>query len=158
MPRVHIPELPLTGGCQCGKVRYSVREIPYVFYLCHCRECQRQTSSAFGESLRVTAHGLSIEGRLKSVERLSDSGLQRVGRFCPECGVRIVHGGEGSAMVNIKAGTLDDASWLVPAGHIWTQSRQLFVAIGDDELSYDGQPQDGYAALAERWRAMLAAS
>jgi hypothetical protein len=58
-------------------------------------------------------------------------------------------------MVNVKAGTLDDARWLVPAGHIWTRSRQAFVRIGSDELQYSSQPDDAYAALAERWREML---
>jgi hypothetical protein len=58
-------------------------------------------------------------------------------------------------MVNIKAGTLDDATWLVPAGHIWTRSKQRFVAIGPDELAYERDPGDGLAALAARWREML---
>ncbi|MEX0954706.1 MAG: hypothetical protein WDZ83_05785 [Rhizobiaceae bacterium] len=60
--------------------------------------------------------------------------------------------------MNIKAGTLDDTSWLTPAGHIWTRSKQQFVPVGADELSYPGQPDDGYAALARRWEAMIAGS
>jgi len=151
-----MPDPPLTGGCQCGQVRYRVTAPPYVFYLCHCRECQRQTSSAFGESLRLRAEHVEVEGRLKTFTRISEAGNRREGHFCPDCGVRVIHGTAGAAMVNLKAGTLDDASWLVPAGHIWTRSRQAFVWIGDDELAYEGQPADGYAALAVRWREMLA--
>lgn len=152
-----MPDLPLTGGCQCGKVRYRIKAAPYVFYLCHCRECQRQTSSAFGESLRVYSTDLEIDGDMKVTRRLSESGKTREGYFCPDCGVRIVHGTVGAEMANIKAGTLDDATWLVPAGHIWTKSKQVFVKIGRNELSYDGQPEDNYAAMAERWRGMIAA-
>ena len=44
--------LPQTGGCQCGKVRYEITEIPQLVYTCHCRDCQRITSSAF--SLGIT--------------------------------------------------------------------------------------------------------
>lgn len=120
--KVTMPTLPLTGGCQCGQVRYSIQAPPYVFYLCHCSECQRHTSSAFGESLRVLSADLEVDGELKTFRRVSESGKVREGHFCPECGVRIVHGTAGSEMVNIKAGTLDDARWLVPAGHIWTRS------------------------------------
>lgn len=156
MQHVSLPDLPLTGGCQCGRVRYRVKGIPFVFYLCHCRECQRHTSSAFGESLRVRSDELEIDGVLKTFVRGSESGAMREGHFCSECGVRIVHGTTGSEMVNIKAGTLDDATWLAPAGHIWTRSRQRFFPIGEDELVYAEQPQDGYAALASRWREMLA--
>lgn len=156
--RLNMPDLPLTGGCQCGAVRYRVNAVPFVFYLCHCRECQRHTSSAFGESLRVRSADLEIEGEMKCVTRVSDAGNVREGWFCPECGVRIVHGTRGAEMVNIKAGTLDDATWLVPTGHIWVRSKQRFFHIGEGELAYDTAPEDGLAALAERWREMLAQS
>ena len=152
---VVLPPLPLTGGCQCGQVRYRISGVPVVFYLCHCRECQRHTSSAFGESLRVRREDLLIEGELAKTTRIADSGAKREGWFCPRCGVRIFHGTPGRPQGNIKAGTLDDARWLVPAGHIWTASRQRFVAIGGDELAYSGEPEN-LDALAARWREMLA--
>jgi hypothetical protein len=158
MRNVTIPPLPITGGCQCGKVRYRIIGRPVVFYLCHCTECQRHTSSAFGESLRIVRANLETDGDMKCFTRLSDSGRQREGWFCPDCGVRIVHGTAGSEQVNVKAGTLDDTSWLAPAGHIWTRSKQQFVAIGADEPAWPGQPEDGYAALIERWQAMIAGS
>jgi hypothetical protein len=158
MEKVTIPALPLFGGCQCGKVRYRITGRPIVFYLCHCTECQRHTSSAFGESLRIRRSDLEVEGEMFCFTRSSDSGKSREGWFCPHCGVRIVHGTADSELVNIKAGTLDDTSWLVPAGHIWTRSKQPFVAIGSEEPCWPGQPDDGYAALIERWDTMLAGS
>lgn len=157
LSKVRLPALPLTGGCQCGMVRYRVTAEPVAFYLCHCRECQRQTSSAFGESLRVRAKDLVMEGPVKTVARTAESGRRRKGHFCGECGVRLAHSTVGADQANVKAGTLDDTSWLMPAGHIWTRSKP-FIAIGAGELSYPTQPEDGYAALAERWRAMLAKS
>ena len=120
MRKVTLPPPPITGRCQCGRVRYRITGRPIVFYLCHCTECRRHTSSAFGESLRLHRADLEIEGEMKCFTRLSESGKQHDGWFCPDCGVRIVHGTAGSEQVNIKAGTLDDTSWLVPAGHIWT--------------------------------------
>lgn len=43
----------VTGGCQCGRVRYSV-EIAYDdAYLCHCRYCQRATGGVFAALKRV---------------------------------------------------------------------------------------------------------
>ena len=154
MQKTSVPALPLTGGCQCGKIRYSLRAKPLVFYLCHCTECQRHTSSAFGESLRFKREDMDVDAGLVSVSRMSESGKQRQGWFCPDCGVRIWHGTAGSAEINIKAGTLDDTSWLVPAGHIWCSSKQPFMKITDDELSYDAQPADGYEALKLRWQAI----
>ena len=155
---VTVPPLPLTGGCACGAVRYAIDAIPRAFYLCHCSECQRQTSSAYGESLRCDPGSVTIEGETRTVRRMSESGTVRLGDFCPECGVRLFHRSEGDPdRLNVKAGTLDDTSWLVPAGHIWTGSKQPFVTIGDDELAYPAQPQDKSAAIFERWAQMIAA-
>lgn len=152
--KIRIPALPLLGGCQCGAVRYRIMDAPVVFYLCHCSACQRHTSSAFGESLRIRAAALELKGPVKQVTWRADSGNQRNGGFCAECGVRLVHY-SGSEHANVKAGTLDDASWLIPAGHIWIRSRQAFIAFAAGELAYDREPEDGFDALVERWRDMV---
>lgn len=154
MPRYEIPSLPLTGGCQCGKIRYRLNARPLVFYLCHCMECQRHTSSAFGESLRFERAALDADSGLALFTRTSDAGAVHEGWFCPDCGVRIWHGTKTSPEFNIKAGTLDDTSWLAPAGHIWTRSMQRFFRPHPEDLVYETQPDDKYAALRERWAQM----
>ncbi|HEX2018314.1 MAG TPA: GFA family protein [Aurantimonas sp.] len=155
---VAMPALPLEGGCQCGALRYAIDAEPIAFYLCHCTECQTQTSSAFGESLRVDPQSVTVTGRFHTTRRISETGRTRLGDFCPECGVRFRHRTEEDPRrVNIKAGTLDDASWLIPAGHIWTSSKQAFVRIDEGELSFPAQPADSGAAIAARWREMVAA-
>ena len=155
---IALPAFPITGGCQCGAVRYRLDAPPVVFYICHCTECQKQSSSGFGESFRVRRSDLTIEGELAPFERESASGGV-VGEFCPRCGTRLFHHrGKYAEMLNIKAGTLDDTSWLRPAGHIWTRSKQPWVKIGADELAYERQPEDKDAALIARWNAMVSKS
>ena len=44
---------PYLGGCQCGTIRYKIRGEPWAIYACHCTECQRQSTSAFGLSMPV---------------------------------------------------------------------------------------------------------
>jgi hypothetical protein len=151
---VELPNLPLQGGCACGAVRYLITAPPLTFYLCHCTDCQRQTSSAFGQSLRVRAKDFSVEGTVRCTERVADSGALRQGWFCLHCGVRLWHGTRGSDELNVKAGTLDHTQWLIPAGHIWVRSRQQFVALPENGLVYEEQPEAGYARLKARWRAM----
>ena len=41
------------GGCQCGTVRYAIAGEPLWVIVCHCKECQRQSGSAFGMTLAV---------------------------------------------------------------------------------------------------------
>jgi hypothetical protein len=43
----------LAGGCQCGAIRYEIVAAPVSLYVCHCRECQKQSASAFGISVIV---------------------------------------------------------------------------------------------------------
>lgn len=152
---INIPELPLAGGCQCGAVRYLLSGAPIVFYICHCLECQKQSSSAFGESFRVHQADLKVTGEVKTYQRGSASGSVVECDFCPNCGTRLFHRRKSNPNVlNIKAGTLDNTSWLKPAGHIWIGSKQAWVKIPKDVLAYEGQP-DNYDALIKRWQEMV---
>jgi hypothetical protein len=100
---------PYTGGCQCGSLRYLLTAEPVRVVACHCKECQRQSGSAFGLSMLVKRDSLSVTGPTKRFTRVADSGNPNTGVFCPECGVRIYHvPGYVQNMLVLKPGTLDD--------------------------------------------------
>ncbi len=150
-----LPPFPIGGGCQCGQARYSLNAMPIVLYICHCTSCQKQSSSAFGQSLRVNRADLKVSGKLRAVEKTADSGGIIKYQFCPDCGTRLFHYRSSyKETLNIKAGSLDDTSWLVPAGHIWTGSKQSWVKIPPDVLSYEKQPKN-YDALIKKWQEMM---
>lgn len=149
--KIRLPTLPMNGGCQCGAVRYQAHAYPATFYLCHCSECQKQSSSAFGESVRFAREDITVSGALGIYERKASSGMLRC-EFCTQCGTRLFHY-RASDYMNIKGGSFDDISWLVPAGHIWTSSKQPWIKIGADELQYAKQPPT-YDALIARWAEM----
>jgi hypothetical protein len=124
------PKLPIEGGCQCGNVRYRVESEPSFLAVCHCTECQRQSGSAFGMSLAVPPQAFRVRsGTLKKYEVRCDSGRIKTCAFCRECGTRIYHQTENG--MSLKAGTLDDTSWLKPDAHYWTKRRQPWVTIPD---------------------------
>ena len=154
MRKVTLPAFPISGGCQCGAVRYALKAPPLTFYFCHCTECQRQSSSAFGQSMRVRLADIDVTGHVARYARPADRGSPFLGDFCPACGTRLIHRRDAYGQeVSLKAGTLDETSWLVPAGHIWTRSKQAWMVFGEGELLYERQPQS-FDGLRARWREM----
>jgi hypothetical protein len=144
--------LPYSGGCQCGQIRYEIHAQALTLYLCHCKECQKQSSSAFGMSLTVPRDAVVIvQGKPKAWTRTTDSGREVNNLFCGDCGTRLFHERTyNQNTINVKAGTLDDTSWLRPVGNLWTRNAQSWVIISDQLLNYDGQPED-VQPLWEKW-------
>jgi hypothetical protein len=144
---------PYTGGCQCGQIRYEIRAEPLTLYVCHCKECQKQSASAFGMSMPVPRAAVVIlQGQPKQWQRVGDSGRQVSCFFCGECGTRLFHQPSRNAEItNIKPGTLDDTRWLRPVGHVWTRSSQEWVILNEQMLNYDTQPSD-YTQLFEHFQ------
>jgi hypothetical protein len=139
------------GGCQCGAVRYLLKRESLALYACHCRDCQKQSASAFGLSLPFAREELEITGDLASWRRPTDSGSFTTGWFCPTCGVRLFHVSDrNTARGTLKAGTLDDTSGLVPRFHIWTSRKQPWVVIPEEIPRFEEQSVD-----FERMRELL---
>jgi hypothetical protein len=79
--------LPQTGGCQCGKIRYTLIELPQLVYACHCRDCQRLTGSAFSLGIVVAEGAVQLSGiDPRPLQRVADSGRTNTRWVCPECG------------------------------------------------------------------------
>ena len=134
---------PYTGGCQCGSVRYELMAEPVRLVACHCKECQRQSGSAFGMSMMVKKDSFHVTGATKQFTRIADSGAENTGVFCPECGVRIFHIPRYvEGMLVLKPGTLDDTSWLRPAYFVWMKSAQGWVPVPDGVKTLETQPND----------------
>ena len=86
-----MPDLPLTGGCLCGGVRFEVTEPLVSSGYCHCTRCQRRTGTGASASGADRA-GLAaiVSGRgADPVVRPPDDGFSKV--FCASaarrCGV-----------------------------------------------------------------------
>jgi hypothetical protein len=147
------PVRTLTGACQCGAIRYTVTGLPKAAFVCHCRDCQRQSASAFGMALWVDRAQLQVESALQEWTRNTPSGTQMVCRFCPVCGCRLFHQIVGSPFLSIKTGSLDDPSDFAPTAHIWVRSKQAWVDIPSHVQSFEGNPPD-MSELAQAWERM----
>ena len=133
--------MTLTGGCQCGAVRYEVVAEPVAIYVCHCRECQRQSASAFGISVIVPAWAFTLtQGDVGTWRRPTDSGGVLDCMFCVVCGSRIRHTAPGEETVSIKGGSLDQPVDLRLASHIWTSRKLPGVIVPDGAAQFPEEP------------------
>jgi hypothetical protein len=128
------------GGCLCGAVRYKFSDDMLRHVICHCRDCQRASGSAFHIGVVVTRKGFEItRGEMRTHRMIGDSGRWIDRSFCPVCGSGILHELErGPEYVVIKAGTLDDPSLVTPTHEIFVKSRMPWVSITGDTTKLDG--------------------
>jgi len=130
----------LTGRCQCGAVRYQHSGDPIAVYICHCRECQKQSASAFGISVEMPKDGLKLtQGTPKYWTRDTDSGRKLRCAFCPDCGSRLWHESE-AGWITLKGGSLDQPVDVSQAIHIWTKRKLPGVVIPQGAVQYSGEP------------------
>lgn len=144
-------ESTASGGCQCGQVRYTMTPAHSIVYACHCRECQKQSSGAFGLSMPVRMSAIRFDGDMAVYGRPTDSGAVTTCFFCPRCGSRIYHrDSTAGEFISLKAGTLDDTSVLCLVAHLWVRRKQPWIRIDPELPSFDTQPDD-----LGQWRSNL---
>jgi len=130
-----------TGGCLCGAVRYQVTGPLRPVVLCHCSQCRRNT----GHFMAATAaqhrdFRLRQEAELRWY--LSSESARR--GFCGRCGSTLFWQGAERDYISIAAGTLDGATGLTSACHIFVADKGDYYSIDD------GLPQsaDGHFSVA----------
>jgi hypothetical protein len=138
--------LPLTGGCQCGALRYQIARAPRLVYTCHCTECQRLTGSAFSMALVTNTEAFSLTGASpRPIQRTADSGRTVTRWVCLNCGTWIWSGPKPDPAardaLRVQAGTLDDTSWLRPTVHFWTRSAQPWITFPEGDRRFETQPE-----------------
>ena len=153
MPAEKITPVSLTGGCQCGEIRYAINAPPLTFYCCHCTDCQQQSSSGFGMSVWVSREAFSLtRGELAFWETRGESGAVKRCAFCSHCGSRLYHcGAEPVSQLSIKGGSIDQIASLSPIAHIWARSAQPWINLSElPGVSFEKEPPDDQT-LIDLW-------
>lgn len=115
------PTEKITGGCQCGAVRYHIAELGRSG-VCHCRMCQKATGGIFG--VFVTAFGLQWTRSQPKSFTSSNLGHRL---FCGDCGTPLAVD-EGGRGLEVAVGTLDDPARAAPVLEVHTEGKVAFFA------------------------------
>jgi len=129
----------LDGGCACGAVRYRLSSAPMFVHCCHCRDCQRQTGSAFAINALIEAdRHVVLSGDTAPSAMPTDSGRPHSVFRCPACGTALWSEYGGRATIRfVRVGTLDDPAALTPDVHIYTRSRLPWVTLPPGVPAFD---------------------
>lgn len=131
----------IEGGCLCGQVRFKSEADPLFQAVCHCKNCQRQAGTAFSVVVGVPEPALTLTGETATYEDTGDSGGKVDRVFCPRCGSPILSRAPGMPHIAIlKAGALDDTSWVTPSLHLWTESAMAMTVIPEGVPAFPRSP------------------
>lgn len=112
-------EARLTGGCQCGAVRYTLTAMPTEPSVCHCRMCQRASG---GPYMAMTGVRLSqIEWRGEPKTFASSTICER--GFCGRCGTPLTYRLHGRDRISVTIGSLDDPDAVLPIAQNGIESK-----------------------------------
>ena len=120
----------IEGRCLCGSVTYTCDADPIATAVCHCADCQRQTGTSFSIIVAVPKSAFAVSGDTLATWKTvgEDHGRETERNFCSRCGSPVYSWNPGMPdAALIKAGTLDDRSWLDPQLELWGGSAQPWV-------------------------------
>jgi hypothetical protein len=133
---------PLTGGCLCGAIRYTV-DVPVTeLRACHCTHCQKTSGAGGSVNAVIPSAAFHItQGRPKRYDARADSGRTLYRFFCAGCGSPIY--GQRATVpetVVLRAGTLDRGDGMKITVSIWTGSARPWAYVDPASRQFAGQP------------------
>ena len=134
----------LTGGCQCGRVRFATSVVPDDVSVCHCRMCQKSVGGPFITLALVQPHQLEWT-RGKPASFRSSSIAKRL--FCADCGTPLAYVGDEKGDVELTTGSFDQPERLVPTRSTGNESRLHWI---DTLASLPGQTTEQILAKRKK--------
>src|ERR1700743_2868772 len=110
----------LTGGCQCGAIRFAVKAAPAKISICHCRMCQKASGAPFA-SFADMEHADFAWTKGKPAAFKSSSIAMR--DFCADCGTPLSFPRIDGPRIEIMTGAFARPDRVVPTRQYGTESR-----------------------------------
>jgi hypothetical protein len=132
-------ELPFTGGCLCGGVRYEVTAPPLSVGYCHCTRCQRRTGTAASVQARLAPGSFRIVRGEELVRAYAPpDGFHKC--FCSSCGSALwSKDPENDAVMSVRLGTFDGDPGLRPTFRAFVAYAAAWEPVPDDGLEHNSE-------------------
>ena len=133
-----------TGGCACGKVRFTAQVHDDEAYLCHCRMCQRATGSVSIAFKNMRKADVTWVGE---PDWYQSSPIARR-PYCAACGTSLGFEFPDSENMDLTVASFDDPARFRPVHHFGVES------LHRAWINTEGLPEyrtDDYQPLVDRW-------
>ena len=143
-------EFRLTGGCQCGAIRYALHEPPTGPHICHCRMCQKAFGSFFAPLTGVPLKSFELTRGKLAIFKSSD---QTERGFCRDCGTPLSFHYVDRERIAVSIGSLDEPEKVKPTTQYGIESRlwwfgELAGLPGDKTTEQDAPELAGKIAAS----------
>ena len=126
-------DLPLTGRCLCGAVRFEVTEPPVSASYCHCTRCQRRTGTAASVNARVAPGSVRVTAGEEHVRCWQpEDGAGKC--FCSECGGAVWSLSDDGSVRGIRFSAFDGDPGIRPSYRQYVAYAAEWEPIPDDGL------------------------
>jgi len=115
----------LTGGCQCGAVRYALTAAPTNPHVCHCRMCQKAVGAPFGALATVALADFAWTRGEPAWFRSSEAAERG---FCRDCGTSLPYRRVGGERIDVALAPLGDPGAVTPTRQIGVEGRLSWIA------------------------------
>ena len=131
------------GGCLCGNFKYEFDTSKVIStHHCHCTDCQKSTGSGKATIIMVPVEEIRKKGELKFFIVKGTDGSHVNRGFFPNCGSPIISFVSEMSHINfIKAGSLDNSSWIEINSSFWNSSEQPWSPIDTYKPSFIRNPE-----------------
>jgi len=141
-------KISVSGGCQCGAVRYHTDEMLDNAHLCHCRMCQKAVGNIFAALVAAPKSALTWTRGAPAEFQSSDHATRG---FCAACGTPLYYSSLDNDRINLTIGSLDEAEKFAPKIQMSMESRLPWIdtlpALPDEGETGDGENADWAASI-----------
>jgi len=119
----------MRGQCHCGAIQFEAEALDHEVTICHCRDCQSLSGSAFRLSVPAAEGSFHLlRGLPREYVKVADSGARRAQAFCSACGGPLYsYDVDAPTIYNLRVGCLNASHQLLPRKQIWCTSALVWA-------------------------------
>lgn len=134
-------ENKLHGGCLCGKVTFVLNNDFRKFYVCHCKQCQQLTGSAFAANLFTSPDNIQWLSGDNEVQQYVHETRSFSKAFCRHCGSALPIVTKSGRALLVPAGSINGEPSLMPQASIFSAEEACWLEAGTKAKRFDAFPE-----------------